>query len=75
MIEVRDRVSTDKLHKHAVVFNHLLDLYEKQWLTVYEKLDGIKRALIFEQAFGEMIYMAQEKYLKDYYERIKNNAV
>lgn len=75
MIEIQDNLSTDKLHTHAVVFNHLLDLYERQWLTIYKKLDGVKRFLIFNQAFSEMIYMAQEKYLKDYYERIRNNAV
>ena len=75
MIEVQDNVSTDKLHKHAVVFNHLLEVYEKQWLTVYEKLDGAMRAMIFCDAFSEMIQMAQGKYLVDYYNRIRNNAV
>jgi len=67
--------STNVLDKHAVVYEHLSSLYEKQWLTVYGKLTAVMRVLIFHQAFSELITMAQNKYLDDYYERIIRRAV
>ena len=67
--------STDKLDKHAVVYEHLTNLYEKQWLEIFGRLDAAMRTLIFCQAFSEMISMAQGNYLNEYFERIKRNAV
>ena len=75
MIEIADNVPQKVLYKHAIVYDHLINLYEKQWLTVYNKLDGVMRTLIFCQTMDELIRMAQEKYLDNYYERITRNAV
>lgn len=65
----------EKLDKHAIVYNHLSNLYEKQWLEVFGKLDSVMRVLIFHQAFSELIAMAQQGYLDNYYQRILRNAV
>lgn len=75
MIEISDNVSTDKLDKYAVVYEHLINMYEQQWIKIFGKLDGAKRVMIFCDAFNELIEMAQSKYLNDYYKRIRNNAV
>ena len=75
MIEVADNIPQKVLEKHAVVYDHLINLYERQWLTVYNKLDGVMRVLIFCQTMDELVRMAQEKYLENYYERITRNAV
>lgn len=66
---------TERLDKHAVVYEHLINMYEHQWQTVFGRLNGAMRAMIFCDAFNEMIQMAQGNYLDDYYERIRNNAV
>lgn len=68
-------LSTNPLDKHAVVYEHLRNLYEKQWLEVYGHLTAVMRMLIFHQAFSELVAMAQDKYLDDYYNRIMKNAV
>ena len=68
-------ITTNKLDKHAVVYEHLSELYEKQWKTIFGKIDGAMRVMIFCQAFSELIAMAQNNYLNDYYERIIRNAV
>jgi len=72
MLEMRE---TKALDKHSVVYEHLTNIYESQWKTVYGKITAVMRVLIFQQAFRELIEMAQGGYLNDYYERIINNAV
>ena len=75
MIEMRDNIPQRVLSKHAIVYEHLSNLYERQWLTLFNKLNGTMRTLIFCQAMDELIRMAQNKYLDNYYERIIRNAV
>ena len=75
MIELCDNKPQKVLDKHAVVYEHLININEQRWFTIFGKLDGAKRAMIFCDAFNELIQMAQGKYLDDYYERIRNNAV
>lgn len=75
MIEVCDNISTKVLDKHAVVYNHLVELNERQWRKIYGKITAVMRVLIFNDAFSELIQMAQGQYLDDYYQRIRNNAV
>lgn len=75
MIEVADNQDKKVLDKHAVVYEHLSNLYEKQWLEIYGKLTHDKRVLIFNKAFSELIAMAQGDYLDDYYQRIKKDAI
>lgn len=68
-------ITANKLDKHAVVYEHLANLYEKQWQTVFGKVTAVMRVLIFQQAFSELVAMAQNHYLDSYYERIIKNAV
>lgn len=75
MIELCDNVSTNVLDKHAVVYEHLTNLYESQYRTIYGRLTGVLRVLIFQHAMSELIEMAQNNYLENYYERIIRNAV
>ena len=63
------------LDKHAVVYEHLSNLYEHFWLEVFGKLESWMRVLIFQQAFSELVAMAQDGYLNEYYERIIRKAV
>ena len=60
---------------HTVVYNHLVQLYQKFYMAAFEYLTIEHQALISYDAFKEMIQMAQEGNLKSYYDRIKNNAV
>lgn len=60
---------------HTVVYNHLVQLYQKFYMAAFEYLTIEHQALISYDAFKEMIQMAQEGNLKSYYERIKNNAI
>ena len=68
-------ITENKLDKHSVVYEHLMNLYEKQWKTIYGNITAVMRVLIFHQAFSELIEMAQGGYLNDYYERIIRKAV
>ena len=60
---------------HTVVYNHLVQLYQKFYMAAFEYLTIEHQALISYDAFKEMIQMAQEGNLKSYYDRIKNNAI
>ena len=75
MIEIKDNKPQSVLDRHAVVYVHLTELYERQWLTVYGKITAVMRVLIFHQAFSELIAMAQDDYLDGYYKRILKDAV
>ena len=55
MLEVADNKPKEILKKHAVVYEHLSNLYEKQWLEVYGHLTAVMRVLIFHQAFPRSI--------------------
>lgn len=75
MLEVCDSLQERVHYKKNVVFQHLLKLYEKYYTDVFGKLNGALRMMVFLQSFNEVIYMSQEKYIDDYYERIIRNAV
>ena len=75
MIEIADNKPQSVLDCHAVVYRHLINLYEHFWIDVFGKLDGVMRTLIFCESFNEMIAMAQNNYIDDYYKRIKRKAV
>lgn len=59
----------------SVVYNHLVQLYQKFYMAAFEYLTMEHQALISYEAYRETIQMAQDGYIKDYYERIKRNAV
>lgn len=63
------------LDKHAVVYEHLSNLYEHFWLEIFGKLEGWMRVMIFQEAFSELVAMAQDGNLDSYYERIMRKAV
>lgn len=75
MLEICDKVSTDKLNRHAVVYRHLISLNEQFCLKLFGRIDSVARVLIFNDAFSELIQMAQNDYLNNYYERIIKNTI
>lgn len=68
-------LTENKLDRYGVVYEHLSELYEKQYKQIFGRLNGVLRVLIFHQTYSELVQMAQAGYLNDYYERIKRNAV
>ena len=60
---------------HEVVYNHLVQLYQKFYMAAFEYLTMEHQALISYEAYREMIQMSQDGYINDYYKRILNNAV
>lgn len=60
---------------HTAVYNHLVQMYQRFYLEIFEYLTMQHQALISFDAYQEMIQMAQEGNLKNYYERIRRNAI
>ena len=60
---------------YTVVYNHLVQMYQHIYMSIFEYLTMEHQALISYDAYAEMIAMAQGGYLKDYYERLKRGAV
>ena len=59
----------------AKVYEHLYQKYGKFAMQIFPYLTKEIAAMIANSAYTEMVQMAQGGYLKDYYERLKNNAV
>ena len=57
------------------VYAHLYTLYGKIATECFPYLTNDITNIISMSAYQEMIAMAQGGYLKDYYERLKRNAV
>lgn len=57
------------------VYLHLYTMYGKIAMEVFPYLTNNLAQIISMSAYQEMIQMAQGGYLKDYYLRLKRNAV
>lgn len=57
------------------VYMHLYQLYGKFAMECFPYLTNDIANIISMSAYQEMIQMAQGGYLKNYYERLKRNAV
>ena len=78
MIEIADHKPQKKLEMEAYVYKHICHLYDNYYKNIFGKLDGILMGLKFNDTMTEFIRIAQMdkgKYLKDYYERLKKNAI
>lgn len=64
-----------KQDMYTIVYNHLTDLYAKMYFKIRPVLSLQERALISATAYSEMIQMAQQGYIYDYYQRIQKGAV
>lgn len=60
---------------HTAVYNHLVQMYQRFYLEIFEYLTMQHQALISFDAYQEMIQMAQGGYLKNYYDRLMKGAV
>lgn len=58
-----------------VVYNNLYQMYSRYAMECFPYLTKELAAIVSASAYQEMIQMIQNGCLKDYYERIKNNAV
>lgn len=60
---------------YTTVYNHLYSMNEHLVSAVFPKITPELRAIMSNDAYSEMIQMAQAGYLKDYYERLMKGAV
>lgn len=64
-----------KQDMYTIVYNHLTDLYSKMYFSLKPVLSIQERAIISATAYAEMIQMAQQGYIYDYYQRIQKGAL
>ena len=57
------------------VYSHLYNMNEHIVSSVFPKITPELSAIMSYDAYAETIQMAQSGILKDYYERLKRNAV
>ena len=69
------RLETTKADMREVVYANLYQLYSRYAMECFPYLTADLTNLISASAYAEMIQMIQGGYIKDYYERIKRNAV
>ena len=60
---------------YETVYRHLAKLYRHLYFDINKKLTKEDKALISFQTYQEMIMMAQQGYINDYYTRIRRNAI
>ncbi len=58
-----------------IVYEHLYGLYSRYAMECFPYLTKELAGIISASAYAEMIQMLQCGYFKDYYERIRRNAV
>lgn len=68
-------METTKEDMRDVVYANLYQLYSRYAMECFPYLTTDLTNLISASAYAEMIQMIQGGYIKDYYERIKRNAV
>ena len=60
---------------HIEVYKHLCKINERFALILFNTITPEIKALIRHDAYAELIQMAQDGYLKTYYERLEKEAV
>lgn len=66
---------TEVIDIHKEVYEHLYNMNEKLVSNVFHKITPELIAAMSQDAYSEMIQMAQAGYLNSYYERLKRGAV
>ena len=60
---------------HTAIYNHLYEMNEHFVSSVFPTITPELRAIMSHDAYAEMIQMAQNRLLEDYYNRLKAGAV
>ena len=68
-------METTKEEMREVVYANLYQLYSRYAMECFPYLTTDLCNMISMSAYNELIQMIQGGYIKDYYERIKKNAV
>ena len=68
-----EAISQEEMHRF--VYNHLYDMNERINRNIYPKITPELMALMSHDAYKEMIQMAQEGYLQNYYDRLIKGQV
>jgi hypothetical protein len=66
-------IATEEMRE--TVYSHLYQLYSKFAMECFPYITPSISNIISASAYQEMIQMIQGGYIKDYYDRIKRNAV
>lgn len=61
--------------KYCVVYNQLYAMYSKIAMQTFEYLTSELVAMISHSVYSEVIQMARQGLLNEYYERVKKGAV
>lgn len=66
---------TEAIDIHREVYEHLYKMNERYATNVLPKITPEVIAMISQDAYSEMLQMAQSGVLKDYYDRLTKGAV